>query len=86
MNPPQGCLLGGIVKFTPCLSSSAAAFETHCCVLTVSPLLRELILASVALPQLYPLGGPEERLASVLLDEIRDMHVAPLHLPLPRDP
>lgn len=65
---------------------AARGLPTHCCVLTVSPLLRELILSSVALPQLYPLGGPEERLASVLLDEIRDMRVAPLHLPLPRDP
>ena len=54
--------------------------------LNVGTLLRELILCGVDLPQLYALGGPEERLVLVLLDEIRAMQVAPLHLPQPRDP
>lgn len=64
---------------------ASQGLPTHCCVLSVPPLLRELILSSVALPQLYPLGGAEERLVSVLLDQVRAMQVAPLHLPLPSD-
>jgi len=56
-----------------------------CRVLTVGPLLRQLILRAVAMPALYPLGGPEERLMMVLLDEIAALPEAPLHLPVPRD-
>jgi AraC-like DNA-binding protein/mannose-6-phosphate isomerase-like protein (cupin superfamily) len=65
---------------------AARELPIHCCVLNVGTLLRELILSGVDLPQLYALGGPEERLVLVLLDEIRAMQVAPLHLPQPRDP
>lgn len=53
-----------------------------CCVVAVTPLLSELILAAVAMDEPYPLGGAEERLFRVLLDRVRVAHVAPLHLPL----
>ena len=56
-----------------------------CCVIAVSPLLRELILYAVGLPRRYPLKGPEERLLKVLLDQIRNMRIAPLELPIPED-
>lgn len=56
-----------------------------CFVVNVSPLLRELILAAMTMPVLYPLAGPEARLVAVLLDRIRAAHVAPLYLPLPDD-
>jgi AraC-like DNA-binding protein len=55
------------------------------CGVNVSPLLRELIVAAVALPQPYPLGGAEERLVGVLLDQLRGLRQTPLHLPMPRD-
>jgi AraC-like DNA-binding protein len=57
-----------------------------CRVVTVSPLLRELIGAVTRLPARYDEAGPAGRLVAVLLDEIRTLPVAPLHLPLPRDP
>ncbi len=56
-----------------------------CCVINVSPLLKQLILQAVRLPQLYPLKGPEERLLGVLLDQIKDMKINPLELPIPGD-
>jgi AraC-like DNA-binding protein len=56
-----------------------------CRVVTVSPLLRELILRAIELPQPYPLGGAEERLIATLLDEIATAPGAPLHLPVPAD-
>ncbi len=56
-----------------------------CCVIAVSPLLKELILYAVGLPLIYPLGGPEERLLTVLLDQIGNMRTAPLELPIPLD-
>ena len=57
-----------------------------CCVVNVSPLLRELILRVMEFPQPYPLDGPEARIAAVVVDEIQIWHVAPLHLPAPCDP
>ena len=54
------------------------------CVVEVSPLLRELILRALSLPRPYPLGGPEERLFRVLLDQASFHDVVPVHLPRPR--
>ena len=57
----------------------------RCCVIAVSPLLKELILYAVDLPRLYPLGGQEERALSVILDQISNMSTAPLDLQIPVD-
>ncbi len=56
-----------------------------CSVMAVSALLKELILYAVSLPRLYPLGGQEERLFTVLLDQITNMETAPLKLRIPTD-
>jgi AraC-like DNA-binding protein/mannose-6-phosphate isomerase-like protein (cupin superfamily) len=56
-----------------------------CCVIAVSPLLKELILYAVGLPQIYPLGGQEERVLTVILDQICNMSTAPLELQIPVD-
>ncbi|UCF01158.1 MAG: helix-turn-helix transcriptional regulator [Deltaproteobacteria bacterium] len=56
-----------------------------CFVVSVSPLLRELILYVVTLPPLYPLNGPEERIMTVILDQIQSLSIAPLDLPIPKD-
>jgi len=57
----------------------------RCCVVSITPLLRELILHAVAMPLLYELKGPEERLMNVILDQIQVMNIAPLELPIPKD-
>jgi len=57
----------------------------RCCVIAVTPLLKELILHAMNMPRLYPLKGPEERLLTVILDQIRSMRIAPLELPIPKD-
>jgi AraC-like DNA-binding protein len=56
-----------------------------CCVVSVTPLLRELILQAMTIPLLYELNGPEERLMNVILDQIQVMNVTPLELPIPKD-
>ena len=56
-----------------------------CCVLAVSPLMKELILHAVQIPLLYPLSGPEERIMKVILDLIDHLSVKPLNLPIPKD-
>lgn len=65
--------------------ASAPTMPAACCTVSVSPLLRELLLRCVTLPALYPLRGAESRLAAVLLDELAAAPVEKLHLPMPSD-
>ncbi|MDA0997835.1 MAG: helix-turn-helix transcriptional regulator [Proteobacteria bacterium] len=57
-----------------------------CSVVTVSPLMRELILEAMDIGDGFDPTGPEGRLVQVLLDRIRELPVAPLHLPMVADP
>ena len=61
------------------------AAPDHCCVISVSPLLRELVLAAMDIPRLYAPDSPEERIMTVILDQIRHMDVRPLNLAIPRE-
>jgi AraC-like DNA-binding protein/quercetin dioxygenase-like cupin family protein len=54
-------------------------------VVAVSPLLRELIIAAMRVPLDYAPDTRDERLMRLLLDELREVDVLPLHLPMPRD-
>jgi len=56
-----------------------------CAVVTVSELLRQLILTAVALPIDYDEDGADGRLIGVLLDQIQTLPETPLHLPMPTD-
>ena len=66
--------------------SVLARLPKTCCVLTVPPLLRELIVRATSLPADYPPDGPEARLMAVIPDELAGLEPEPLHLPLPTDP
>jgi AraC-like DNA-binding protein len=80
-------MTGAVAMRTVYLKAALAAeLPARCCVVQVHALLRELVLSVVRFPKRWAPRGPEARLASVLLDEIRGAAVAPLHLPLPRDP
>lgn len=77
---------GNLAMRTVYIAAGAAPpLGDDCCVVNVSPLLRELILAAMAMPRLYALAGPEARMVTVLLDQLRAVDIAPLHLPLPED-
>jgi AraC-like DNA-binding protein/mannose-6-phosphate isomerase-like protein (cupin superfamily) len=54
-------------------------------VVGVSPLLRELIQAAVAVRTPYSANSRDGRLMRLMLDELRVLPVLPLHLPLPSD-
>jgi AraC-like DNA-binding protein len=56
------------------------------CVIAVSPLLRELIIAAVNIPPNYAPDSRADRLMQLLLDELNELEVLPLHLPMPREP
>lgn len=62
-----------------------ATLPRDCCAVSVSPLLRELLLRAAMFPALYSLEGPEARLMTVLLDELAAAQVENLRLPMPTD-
>lgn len=62
---------------------SAGPQSGGCAVVTVTPLMREIIVRLVEGPVPPERAG---RLAHLLLDELRTVAVAPLHLPDPRHP
>jgi AraC-like DNA-binding protein len=57
----------------------------RCCVINVTPLLRELILRAVELPMRYDEAGAAGRVMQLILDEMEAAYQLPLHLPLARD-
>ena len=71
------------VYFLPAL---VAAMPARCCVIEVSPLLRELILKAVAMGPLRADVPEHQRLVDFMLDQLRVLPTLPLELPMPRDP
>jgi len=59
---------------------------TACRVLEVSPLVRELLLAFLGLPERYDLHGPDGRLAAVLIERLVLLPEVDFALPMPADP
>jgi AraC-like DNA-binding protein len=52
----------------------------------VSPLLREAIVAATTIPLEYELGGRDDRVMELILDELEAAPRLELHVPMPRDP
>lgn len=68
------------------VNAPAPVFEAQTCrVISVSPLLRELILRIAELTALDSRVAVEARLMSVLMDEVAAAQMEPLLLPLPSD-
>jgi AraC-like DNA-binding protein len=61
----------------------STALPAASCVLAISPLLRELLVAAVRIPRDYDLDSRDERLLRLLLDELKTHDVGPLYLPMP---
>jgi hypothetical protein len=57
-----------------------------CCAMSVTPLLRALLVRLASLPAAYEEGGANSRLVAVLLDELAAAQVEELHLAMPTDP
>ncbi len=66
-------------------ASEIAGLPAITCVITVSSLLRELVVAAVKIPADYRDGGRNERVMRLLVDELRVSDILPLHLPIPAD-
>jgi AraC-like DNA-binding protein/quercetin dioxygenase-like cupin family protein len=68
------------------VGAAASAFDADACrVISVSPLLRELILRVAELAALDSRVAADARLMGVLMDELAAAHIEPLLLPLPSD-
>jgi AraC-like DNA-binding protein len=67
-------------------ASLIADLPTTCRVVHVSPLLRELLLHAVRRKTLDRRETTERHVIDVLLDQLAVLPVAPLELPMPRDP
>ncbi|WP_404482607.1 AraC family transcriptional regulator [Novosphingobium sp. BL-52-GroH] len=63
----------------------APELPTECCTVSISPLLRELVIGVANLPTLYDRDGPPGRLIHTMLDELQVAPVEHLHLPMPTD-
>lgn len=57
----------------------------ECCVLTMSPLLRELVIEISHLPGNYDVDGPDGRMIEIMLDRLATAPMEQLHLPVPSD-
>lgn len=66
----------------PALSNLPAT----CCTITVSDLLRELLMRAKEMPQCYDVDGPDGRIVAVIVDELAAAPVEDLRLPIPTDP
>ena len=62
------------------------ALPANCCVVNVSPLLRELILYACAFANLTRRIAWQRHLIDMITDQLRDIHTLPLRLPNPSDP
>ena len=63
----------------------SASLPRHCCVVNVSPLLRELILHTIKIGMLDRYVPAQKRLVGVILDQLETLRMVPLKLPMPRD-
>lgn len=59
--------------------------RSKCAVLSVSPLLRELILRAVKTGVLEVAVPNHRRMAGLIQDELRSVHIVPLQLPYPQN-
>lgn len=67
-------------------AAEKAGLPEHCTVISVSPLLHALLSEAVDLPAEYTLGGRDDHLMRLLINEIATMPTLPLSTPLPQDP
>jgi len=65
--------------------SATVSLSEGCCVVTVSPLLREMILHLIAMPVSTDRTEADARFIGVLLDQVLALPIQPLHLPAPND-
>ncbi len=64
---------------------AASFMPASCHVMSISPLLRELIVRATELPMQYDESGPAGHVVALILSEMRGLQSLPLRLPMPGD-
>lgn len=64
----------------------APRLPDKCCTITVSDLLRHLLMRANEMPERYDVDGRDGRLVSVIFDELAAAPIEDLRLPIPSDP
>jgi AraC-like DNA-binding protein len=77
--------LNPVVIRTLYADTEAVPVPAENCVVTVEPLVDELLLAATQFGEHYPADGPEARLIDVIVDRLPLLARAPLSLQYPRD-
>lgn len=80
------CSADAVIRSLYIEATAMPLVSEQCKVVSVNPLLRELIRSFSSMPVLYPEQGPESRLVSVLLDQLAAAPESGLMLPWPREP
>jgi AraC-like DNA-binding protein len=85
---PHSIAMSGVVTTKTLYVNPRVArkLPRDCCVLNVSPLLRELILHACTFESLDQKIQSQRRLIGVILDQLDVAPSAPLQLPMPREP
>ena len=64
----------------------ASNLPRECCTITVSSLLRHLLMRATEFPEHYDIDGPDGGIVSVIFDQLVAAPVEDLRLPIPSDP
>jgi AraC-like DNA-binding protein/mannose-6-phosphate isomerase-like protein (cupin superfamily) len=67
-------------------SDARSGLPQRCEVIEVSPLLREAIIAAMAIPLDYRESGRDHRVMELILDELEQAPRLAMHVPFPQDP
>jgi AraC-like DNA-binding protein len=78
-------MLGDTTMRTLYVREDAVSMPTECRVLSVSPLLRELIVRATELPVQYDEKGAAGHVVALILAELQGLQTLSLQLPMPRD-
>ena len=85
--PHRVSAAGSVEGYSVFIEAQAfAALPAACCMMSVSPLLRELIVRCASYPAVAPEGGIEAHVATLLLLEAAASATERFFLPMPRDP
>ena len=77
---------GGLEGYNTFIASDlTVGLPATCCAISVTPLLRELLLRSAYLPAFYQQGEAETRLFDVMINELTTAPSENFHLPMPVD-
>lgn len=84
---PHGITMHGAVSLrTLYVKPRLVRLSRNCCVVNVSPLLRELILHACTFPSLQRRVKAQAHLIDMIVDQLKIMEISPLQLIHPTDP